>query len=88
MTVVEKQRLDKVEEKLEALEKKVDQVLTALTGSNLSPDKGIVDIIKTLDKRVDSLEETKKKVWWIWIGTAIGSGLGLTKLAEWAGFIK
>lgn len=83
MIEMENQRLDDLEEKLDTVESKVDQILTALVGSDLTLSKGIVQEIKELKTRILKLENLRNRVMWMSMGAGIAGGFSITKIIEW-----
>lgn len=83
MNTVENVRLDKMEEKLDQLETKVDRILNALIGDTLQIDKGLIAELKETRDRVSKLEALKNKIIWVSIGAGIAAGISLNKLIEW-----
>lgn len=83
MTTLEKDRLDIMEDKLSAVEHKIDRVLIALLGDDLNIDKGLVAEFKELRERVTKLEYMKNKVIWMSAGAGITGGVVIAKVVEW-----
>jgi len=83
MTDVEDTRLEELEIKLSTVEDKVDQILTALIGSDLSLNVGMVQEIKELKGRILKLENLKNRVIWMTLGAGLAGGLTISKIIEW-----
>lgn len=83
MTTIEGSRLDKMEEKLDQLETKVDKILSALVGDDLQIDKGLIAEHKDIRDRVAKLEALKNRIIWVSIGAGIAAGISLNKIIEW-----
>lgn len=56
MTIEEKARFDKMENNVEQIQSDVKEIKTALLGSTLSGEKGIVGRLNTIDTRQDCIE--------------------------------
>lgn len=83
MTIMEDNRLEDLENKLGKVEDKVDQILTALVGSDLSLNVGMVQELKELKGRILKLENLKNKVIWMTLGAGLAGGLTISKIIEW-----
>lgn len=83
MTALENARLDAMEEKLETLQSDVKEILSALKGSELQLDKGLVIGHINLSERVTKLEGLKNKITWVSIGAGVAAGMSIDKVIEW-----
>lgn len=83
MTPMENQRLEDLEVKLDNVESKLDQVLVALRGSELTMGIGMVQEMKDLKSRVTKLENIKTKVIYMSLGAGIAGGFSISKIIEW-----
>lgn len=83
MTNFENTRLDELDEKLNKVEDKVDQVLTALVGSDLTLNKGLVRELHEMKGRILKLEMLKNKMIWMAMGAGIAGGFSIKTIIEW-----
>lgn len=86
MTVDEKKKLENMEEQLNDIDVKVDEILFALKGDVFGHNAGVIQEFKELKSRVRKLEDLKQRLIW----TAMGAGLavGLTFDKVWAFILK
>lgn len=85
MTNEEKKRFELMQQRLERVENKLDNVLNALKGDDLGQSKGLVSEVKELKIRLQVLEDIKKRFVWITIGAGVAGGMAIDKIIS---FIK
>lgn len=81
-------RLTEMEEKIDAIDKKLNQVIEAILGNPLTKSGGFIkdiDILEEkmllMEKKLAKMEEFKKRISWT-IGIIIGAALLLRYLAD------
>lgn len=91
MSPEENNRLSIVEGNVEEIKQKLDLVLSALTGNEISKNGGLVEDIRdlkkvtipTLMRRIEKLESIKNKMIWMAMGAGITGGVGIVKIIQW-----
>lgn len=54
-------RLTEMEEKIDSIDKKLNQVIDAILGNSLTKTGGFIDDIKTLKEKIEVLEKKQEK---------------------------
>lgn len=77
--------------RLKDLEEKVDKILAALVGNDISKNGGLVEDIRDLKRstipgiitRLEKLEAIKNKAIWMAVGAGMTGGISLVKIVQW-----
>ncbi|WP_293916513.1 MULTISPECIES: hypothetical protein [unclassified Sphingobacterium] len=80
MTQDEKHQMSKMQEKLDLVDDKLDDVLNVLKGDEFGNSDGLVSEVKDLKKRVRTLEDLRSKILWIATGAGLAGGIVLDKV--------
>lgn len=83
MTEQEKEKFVLMQGKLQEIDGKVDEILSALKGDNFGQNKGLIEDFKDIKARLYKLENLRSKIIW----TATGAGLVLGVLIDKLGAI-
>lgn len=74
-------QVEKVGEEVAKQTNNISTILILLTGNKIDrDDKGIVGKINSIEKRVETLEKWKDRVFWIVIGMSFPAGVGTWEL--------
>lgn len=82
MSPEEKIRFERMEDKINQMDSKLDDVLEALAGDKFGNSKGLVAEVKELKVRVRRMETLKNKVIWLVTGAALAAGFALDKIID------
>jgi hypothetical protein len=80
MTVDEKKKLENMEEQLNDIDGKVDEILSALKGDTFGLNAGLSQDFKDLKSRVRKLEDLKQRMIWTAMGAGLAAGFTLDKV--------
>lgn len=71
-------KLEKLEGKIDSMDEKLNQVISALVGNKLTKNNGLSQDVEDIKIKVTQHEETIKKAKYFWLGVvALGSLIGI-----------
>jgi len=80
MTVEEKQRFKIMEDQLQNINGKLDDIMSAIKGDAFGQNAGIIAEIKDLKSRVRKMEDLKQRLMWTALGAGLAAGFTVDKL--------
>ena len=71
-----------LEQKVESIEKTVNEVKTALVGNDYSNKLGIIHTVAEHHQRLTALERQLERGKWMLVGLSAGSGIGIYEIIK------